>query len=217
MKSDYELQQAVMNELRWDPSINEAHIGVEANQGIVTLSGHVNTYLEKINAEKAAYKVSGVKVIACDIEVILPLSEIVDDTQLAKSVNRLLEINVNGLPKDLEVKVEDGYVTVHGNTEWEYKKQNVNKIFRFLKGMKGLNNRVNVCPHISTITVKSEIENALKRRAHDSASGITVDVEANKITLSGKVPSFLEKKLAIDAAWSTPGVSKIVDNIMINF
>lgn len=216
MLSDIQLQQAVMNELRWDPSVNEAHIGVEAHQGIVTLSGHVNTYLEKINAEKAAYKVAGVKVLACDIDVILPLSEQTDDTQIAQSVNRLLELNTNGLPKDLQVKVENGFVTIHGNTEWEYKKNNVNTILRYLKGIKGINNRVNIVPHISQISVKSEIENALRRRAQTTASGITVSVDSNTITLAGKAPSLLEKRLAIDAAWSTPGVAKIVDHVSIN-
>ncbi len=216
MKTDSELQQEILSELRWDPSVKEAHIGVEVNHGAVTLSGHVDNYLEKLNAEKAAYQVAGVKVIANEIDVHLPHTHELTDSALAASIQRLLELNPNGLPADIQIRVENGFVTIHGTTEWEYKKNNINKILRYLKGIRGISNRIQLVPHISTISVKSEIENALKRKAQIAASGIRVATETNTITLEGKVSNLQEKRLAIDTAWSTPGVVKVIDRISIS-
>lgn len=211
MKTDLQIQQDVIAELKWEPKVNAAHIGVEVKNGVVTLSGHVDHYAEKWAAEDAAKRVSGVKIIAVEIDVILPTSSKKSDTEIAYAVQNALKWNIYNLSNNINVKVEDGLVTLTGSVEWHYQKDSAENSVRFLTGVRGVFNNIIVKPKISVQTVMADIEKALKRRAHDEAQEITVDVSGDEVTLGGKIHTWSEKNLAIDAAWGVPGVRKVID------
>ena len=211
MKTDLQIQQDVIAELKWEPKINAAHIGVEVKNGVVTLSGHVDNYAEKWAAEDAAKRVTGVKIIAVEVDVILPTSSKKSDTEIAYAVQNSLKWNIYNLSNNINVKVEDGLVTLGGSVEWHYQKDSAENSVRFLTGVRGVFNNITVKPKISVFTVMADIEKALKRRAHDDAQEITVDVNGDEVTLGGKIHNWSEKNLAIDAAWAVPGVKKVID------
>lgn len=211
MKTDLQIQQDVIAELKWEPKVNAAHIGVEVKNGVVTLSGHVDHYAEKWAAEDAAKRVSGVKIIAVEIDVILPTSSKKSDTEIAYAIQNALKWNIYNLSNNINVKVEDGLVTLTGSVEWHYQKDSAENSVRFLTGVRGVFNNIIVKPKISVQTVMADIEKALKRRAHDEAQEITVEVSGDEVTLGGKIHTWGEKNLAIDAAWGVPGVRKVID------
>lgn len=213
MKTDLQIQQDVIAELKWEPKINAAHIGVEVKNGVVTLSGHVDHYAEKWAAEDAAKRVSGVKIIAIEIDVILPTSHKKSDTEIAYAIQNALKWNIYNLSNRINVKVEDGLVTLTGDVEWHYQKDSAENSVRFLTGVRGVFNNIVVKPRISVLTVMTDIEKALKRRAHDEAQEITVKVNGDEVTLGGKIHNWGEKNLAIDAAWGVPGVKKVIDQM----
>lgn len=212
MKTDIQIQQDVMAELKWEPKVNAAHIGVEVKNGVVTLSGHVDSFAEKWNAEEAAKRVSGVKVIAVEIDVVLAGSSKKSDTEIAKAAMDALKWNVYKLADLVSIKVEDGYVTLTGEVPWNFERLSAENSIRYLTGVRGVYNFIAVKPAISINAVKTDIEKALKRRAHEYAQEITVSVHGDEVTLGGKIHDWKEKSLAIDAVWAIPGVKKVVDN-----
>lgn len=211
MKTDIQIQQDVIAELKWEPKVNAAHIGVEVNNGVVTLSGHVDSFAEKWNAEEAAKRVSGVKVIAIELDVVLPSSSKKSDTEIAKAAMDALKWNVYKLADAVSIKVEDGYITLAGEVPWNFERLSAENSVRYLKGVRGVYNFIRVKPAIPVTTVKMDIEKALKRRAHDQAQEITVSVHGDEVTLGGKIHDWKEKSLAIDAVWAIPGVTKVID------
>jgi osmotically-inducible protein OsmY len=215
MKTDYELQQDVINELKWEPSINAAHIGVEAKDGVVTLSGHVDTFTEKWNAERAAKRVSGVKVLAIDIEVKLSSSTNPDDTEVAKAIRHALAWSSYRFPESVRAEVDGGFVTLSGEVEWQYLKEAAANAVRFLKGVTGVINLITIKPKVSLQSVKADIEAALKRRAQLAAQKIQVQVNNDEVILSGRVHSWDEKNSATSAAWAVPGVHKVTDKLSV--
>lgn len=215
MKTDYELQQDVINELKWEPSINAAHIGVEAKDGVVTLSGHVDTFTEKWNAERAAKRVSGVKVLAIDIEVKLSSSTNPDDTEVAKAIRHALAWSSYRFPESVRAEVDGGFVTLSGEVEWQYLKEAAANAVRFLKGVTGVINLITIKPKVSLQSVKADIEAALKRRAQLDAQKIQVQVNNDEVILSGRVHSWDEKNSATSAAWAVPGVHKVTDKLSV--
>jgi len=215
MKTDYELQQDVINELKWEPSINAAHIGVEAKDGVVTLSGHVDTFTEKWNAERAAKRVSGVKVLAIDIEVKLSSSTTPDDTEVAKAIRHAWAWSSYRFPESVRAEVDGGFVTLSGEVEWQYLKEAAANAVRFLKGVTGVINLITIKPKVSLQSVKADIEAALKRRAQLDAQKIQVQVNNDEVILSGRVHSWDEKNSATSAAWAVPGVHKVTDKLSV--
>lgn len=211
MKTDIQIQQDVMAELKWEPKVNAAHIGVEVNNGVVTLSGHVDSFAEKWNAEEAAKRVSGVKVIAIELDVVLPNSSKKSDTEIAKAAMDAVKWNVYKLADAVSIMVEDGYITLTGEVTWNFERLSAENSVRFLKGVRGVYNFIRVKPAIPVTAVKIDIEKALKRRAHDDAQEITVSVHGDEVTLGGKIHDWKEKSLAIDAVWAIPGVTKVID------
>lgn len=211
MKTDIQIQQDVIAELKWEPKVNAAHIGVEVNNGVVTLSGHVDSFAEKWNAEEAAKRVSGVKVIAIELDVVLPSSSKKSDTEIAKAAMDALKWNVYKLADAVSIMVEDGYITLAGEVPWNFERLSAENSVRYLKGVRGVYNFIRVKPAIPVTTVKMDIEKALKRRAHDQAQEITVSVHGDEVTLGGKIHDWKEKSLAIDAVWAIPGVTKVID------
>lgn len=217
MKTDKQIQLDVMAELAWEPSINSEQIGVEVKDGIVTLAGHVGSYAEKIGAEKATIRVSGVKALAVEMDVKLSGSSTRNDVDIARSVDNVLQWTTY-LPKDaLKIKVESGWVTLSGEVSWTYQRQAAVNAVRYLMGVKGVNDQIVITPTVSAPLVKADIESALKRRAHDDAKGISVTVHGTDVTLSGKVHSWSERELATHTAWGTPGVRSVVNNTTLTY
>lgn len=213
MKTDLQLQQDVLAELKWDPKINAAHIGVQAKDGVITLSGHIDSYAEKWNAEDAAKRVSGVKVLAIDLEVILPNSSIKSDSEIAVAISNSMKANTYYLDEVIKAKVEDGFVTLTGEVEWQYQKLAAINSIRYLAGIKGIYNNIVIKPKISVTAIKSEIDTAISRRAQSDIQNIKVLVDGSDVTLSGKVYDWSEKTLVVDAAWAVPGVRNVVDHM----
>jgi osmotically-inducible protein OsmY len=217
MKTDAQLKQDIIAELTWEPSVNASQIGVEVKNGTVTLAGHVDSYTEKWQAERAAQRVSGVKGLAVEIDVKLPGLSKRTDADIARSAQNSLEWT-SWLPKDsIKVKAENGWITLSGEVEWDYQRQSAKDAVRSLLGVVGVSDEISIKPKASMTAVKSEIEAALKRRAQTDAQQISVDVRGADVTLSGSVHSWSERELAASSAWSTPGVRKVVDNITIAY
>jgi osmotically-inducible protein OsmY len=217
MKTDTQLQSDVIAELSWEPSINAQEIGVEVKDGIVTLAGHVGSYAEKVDAERATMRVSGVRALAVEMDVRLTGSSTRTDADIARSVDNVLQWTTY-LPKDaVKIKVEGGWVTLSGEVTWAYQRQAAAGAVRYLMGVKGVNDQIVIKPQASAPVVKADIETALKRRAQKDANEISVSVHGTDVTLSGKVHSWSERELATHTAWGSPGVRSVVDNITLSY
>jgi osmotically-inducible protein OsmY len=216
MKTDAQLKQDVIAELAWEPSVNASKIGVEVEGGIVTLAGHVDSYTEKVHAERAAQRVSGVKALAVEMEVRLPGSNQRTDADIARSAENVLEWT-SYLPSSVKVKAEKGWITLSGEVEWDYQRKGASDAIRHLMGVTGVSDEIAIKPRASVGAVKADIEAALKRHAQAEAQHITVEVRGSDVTLGGKVHTWSERELAASSAWSTPGVRNVVDNITIAY
>jgi osmotically-inducible protein OsmY len=212
---DRSLHQAVLDELEWDPAVNAAHIGVVAEDGIITLTGHVGSYAEKIAAERAVKHVSGVRGVAQEIEVRYPSDKKTADDQIAKRALDVIAWNTT-LPKDrIQIRVQDGWITLTGQVDWWYQRTDAENAVKRLSGVTGITNSVTVKPKVQAPDVKSRIEKALKRSAEVEANSIRVSVDEGRVTLDGKVKAWYERELAERTAWSAPGVTAVVDRIAI--
>jgi osmotically-inducible protein OsmY len=217
MKTDTQLQQDVIAELKWEPSVNSAQIGVEVKDGIVTLAGHVNSYAEKWDAERAAQRVFGVKALVIEMDIELQGSSKRNDADIARSAEHALQW-MTFLPKDsVKVMVEKGWITLSGQLDWEYQRKSVSGAVRYLLGVTGVSDQIVIKPKVSLTAVKSDIEAALKRRAHSDAKKISVEVHGTDVTLTGSVSSWSERELAKHSAWSTPGVRNVVDKMTTTY
>ena len=215
MSNDRQLQQDVIAELSWDAAVNASRIGVEAKNGIITLSGHVESYAQKWAAERAAQRVSGVKGVAVEMDVVLPGSSQRTDADIASAARNALEWNTL-IPRDaVAVMVEDGHITLSGDVEWAYVRTAAESSVRGLLGVKGVNNLIRIRPQIKPSDVKTKIEAALQRRAHLDARSISVDVDKGTVTLVGTVDSLSERVTVENAVWNAPGVQKVVDNLIV--
>lgn len=215
MIGDLELQRDVLDELEFEPSINAAHIGVTANKGIVTLTGFVTSYTEKLAAERAARRIKGVKAIAEEIEVRLP-SDIkhADDEIAARAVN-ILKWRV-GLPADrITVKIERGIVTLGGEVEWRFQKTDAESAVHKLSGVVDVINQIRIAAPAHAHEVREKIQKALQRSAELEVLGITVQIDGGKVVLTGKVRAWYERDLAERAAWSAPGVTTVEDHLTV--
>jgi osmotically-inducible protein OsmY len=217
MKTDSQLQQDVQAELKWEPSVDAAHIGVTVKDGIVTLGGHVTTYSEKWHAEKAAQRVAGVNGLAIELDVKLVGSSQRDDADIARSVDNVLQWSSFAPTKSIKVLVEKGWVTLSGQVHWEFERLSAASVIRHLLGVTGVSNQITLKKDPSSTVVKADIEAALKRRAQNDAARISVEVSGSKVTLTGTAHNWAERDLASQAAWSAPGVDDVVDNIVVTY
>jgi len=213
MKTDSQLQQDVMDELKWEPAVHAEQIGVEAKNGVVTLDGVVGSYTEKWNAERAARRVNGVKALAIELKVKLSEFGKRSDADIAESANSVLGW-ISSLPQNaVKVLVEDGWLTLSGDVEWQYQRQDAADSVRYLSGVTGVSNLIAIKPSLSATVVKSDIEAALKRRAAADAKTIAVEVKGGDVTLTGTVHSWSERDLATRSAWGSAGVRHVVDKL----
>ncbi len=213
MKTDSQLQQDVLAELKWEPAVHAAQIGVAVKDGVVTLAGAVSTHAEKMNAEQAAQRVRGVKAVAIDMKVRLTGLGKRSDADIAESARDILSWT-SSLPADaVNVMVEGGWLTLSGNVEWQYQRQAAGDSVRKLMGVIGVNNQIAIQPSLTASVVKSDIEAALQRRARADTKAIAVAVQGADVTLSGTVHSWAERDLARRSAWGSSGVRKVVDKM----
>ncbi len=215
MKTDRQLQEDILNELDWEPSVDASRIGVEVSGGVATLSGHVDSYTQKWAAERAAQRVAGIKSVAVELDVVLPGPHQRNDTEIAVAATNAIDWNVS-IPKDtIKLVVENGWITLSGEVEWAFIRNAAEASVRHLYGVKGVVNKIIMHPRVEPRGVKSKIEAALYRRAHLDATAIKVGVEKGTVTLTGEVDSLAERNTVEWAAWSAPGVQKVVDNLIV--
>ena len=215
MKTDTQIQRDVIEELKWEPSVNHEHIGVAVSDGIVTLSGTVPTFIEKHNAEIAAQRVAGVKAIVEKIEVKLPGSLVRDDEEIAKAIINQFQWS-SLVPKDqIKAKVSNGWVTLSGEVVWEYQRKAAERLVRELTGVKLITNNIALKPKLEAADLKEKIERALLRAAERESKQIDVQVRGSHVTLTGVVRSFAEMRAVEGAAWGAPGVTEVQDNLRV--
>jgi osmotically-inducible protein OsmY len=217
MKTDSQVQQDVLAELKWEPSVNAAQIGVEVNDGIVTLAGHVGSFAEKWDAERAAQRVSGVKALAVEMDVRLAHGDVRTDADLARTAENALMWTTFLPSESVKVMVENGWITLTGTVDWSYQRDSASRAVRYLMGVKGVHNHLMMETKPLSGTVKSDIESAIQRRAQTDSNSIKVAVSGSDVTLTGTVHSWSERELAAHTAWGTPGVHKVTDNITIAY
>lgn len=215
MKTDRQLQQDVMDELQWEPRVPHANIGVAAKDGVITLSGFVSSYAEKVAAEKAARRVKGVRGLAQEIAVRLDTDAKTADPEIAQRIADMFDWNVL-IPKDkIGVKVDHGWVTLTGTVDKYYQRKSAGGLVSRISGVRGVSNQIGIQEVPSPADVKDRIMAAIWRNAYLDASTITVATNGHTVTLSGKVHAWHAREIAERAAWSAPGVNCVYDNIMV--
>jgi osmotically-inducible protein OsmY len=215
MKTDSQLQRDVIDELVWEPRVDHAHIGVAAKDGVVTLSGFVSNYAQKMAAEKATKRVQGVRAIAEEIQVRFASDPKTSDAEIAERILDLFKWDVT-IPDDkISVKVERNWVTLTGKTDWNYQKEAARRAAGRISGVLGVTNLIEVDQQPSPSNVRDLIMAAVKRASDADANSIRVTTEGHKVTLSGKVHGWYERQIAERAAWAAPGVTRVEDNIVV--
>jgi osmotically-inducible protein OsmY len=216
-KTDSQIQADVMQALAWDPSISHEKIGVSASEGVVTLSGSVPSYFEKSEAEKVTQRMGGVRAIVEKIEVKLSGSSMRDDQDIAEAILSQLDWTFQ-VPKDsVKASVENGWVELRGEVEWQYQRNAALNCIKDLKGVRGVSNLISLKEKsIDPAIIKGRIEAALKAEAQRESKRISVAVNGSTVTLTGNVNSFADKDDARWAAWGTPGVRTVENNLQIN-
>ena len=213
--TDQELRLNVIDELNFEPSVNAAHIGVAADNGVVTLSGHVSSYAEKVAAEQAVRRIKGVRGVALEIEVRYPNHKQTADDEIAQRALSIVAWDAL-VPSDaVKVTVEKGWVTLRGEVRWQWQKRSVEDAIRRLSGVVGIVNTVVVKPDVAAANVKDKIERALARNAHMEAKAIKVKVDGATVRLEGTVDSWDDRFVAETAAWSVPGVRDVDDRLKV--
>lgn len=216
MKTDAQIQTDVMQELKWDPSITHEHIGVAVTDGIVTLSGSVPSFVEKSAAERCAQRVSGVKAVVEKVEVKLAGTYKRDDQDIAQAIVNQLKWSVQVPAESVKASVENGWVDLTGEVEWEYQRSAAESNIRGLTGVRGVRNKIALkAKAVQPEAIRMKIEEALKREAEREARRIAVEVKGSQVTLSGDVRSFAEMQDAKWAAWSAPGVTTVENNMHV--
>jgi osmotically-inducible protein OsmY len=213
VRTDREIQADVLAELRWDPSIQANEIGVAVKEGVVTLTGTVDTYLKKWKAEESTHRVNGVDAVANDITV-RTIGERTD-ADIAAAAVHALKWNASVPADKLHVTVDKGWVTLKGEMEWQFQRKEAERAVRGLWGVKGVSNLITIKPSASPAELKKKIEDALVRSAEVDANNITVEVQGSKVVLKGRVRSWAERQEAERTAWLAPGITSVSNQISL--
>lgn len=215
MKTDGQLQKDVSAELLWEPSIHPEEIGVQAHDGVVTLTGRVGSFQQKIQAETASQRVAGVRGLAVELQVMLTSLGLRDDPDIARSALTVLQWIGEPASSRVNVMVEHGWITLSGSVDWQYQRQAAEDRLRYLVGVTGLSNQIAIEPTVTLAAVKSEIEAALARQSHAAAPKISVKVDGSCVTLTGTAPSWPALNAARASAWAAPGVTRVNDTMTV--
>ncbi|MET0542473.1 MAG: BON domain-containing protein, partial [Variovorax sp.] len=194
LRSDAEIQAEVLTELKWEPRVQATEIGVAVKDGVVTLTGLVDSYTKRWAAEDAAHRVRGVKAVADDIEVQLSIGGERPDPDIAAAAARALTWDALLVPEHIDVTVSKGWITLRGTVDWQYKKQEAERAVRNLAGVKGVTNLIDVKPKLQPAEIKKQVEQALVRTAQTDAERISVEVDGGKVTLKGTVRAWVERQ-----------------------
>jgi osmotically-inducible protein OsmY len=217
MKSNETLQTDVQNAIKWEPLLHAAEIGVTAKDGIVTLTGEVNSYAKKLEAESAAKKVIGVNALVEKIEVKFPVTWAKTDEEIASSVLSALKSRWD-VPKDkVTIKVEDGWITLDGELPWNYQKDAAKSAINHLSGVKGVTNEIKIKSATHDAIEKQDVIDAIHRSWSVDDMDIDVQVSGTTVTLSGTVGSWYQKEEAARIAWNTPGIFHVKNELEVDY
>jgi len=216
MQSDRDTQRDIVNELNWEPSLRNDDIAVGVRDGVVTLAGFVDSYADKWTAERVAGRVKGVKAVANDIEVKLPLGSSRPDPDIARAALDALKWHVSVPNERIKVKVEKGWLTLEGDVDWYYQKEAAERAVRYLTGVQGVSNLITVKARPTSADVKVKIKEALQRGAEFDADHITVEIEGSKAILRGTVRAYAEMRDAERAARNAPGITEVDNRLTVD-
>ncbi len=215
MKTDTELQKDILEELSWDPLIPEASVGVAVAEGVVTLTGHLETYAEKVAVTHAVDRVAGVKAVAVELEVVPAGLHPSSDTEIASALEHALSWNSSVPRGRIKVMVEKGWVTLTGEVDWNFQRQACEHVARPLRGIVGITNNIRLKPVSVPVSISSRIEAALIRQVLREAKRINVSVDGNVVTLKGHVHSWAERNAVEGVAWSAPGINRVNSQLTV--
>lgn len=217
MKTDSEVKSDVEDEIKYDPFVDSSDIALSVKNGVVSLTGYARSYSQKLQAEADAKRIGGVRAVANDIEVRLASIDARPDPDIARDLVAQLAIELPFSHDNIKSVVKNGWVTLSGNLEWNYQRSDAEDTAQHVKGVLGVTNLIKLSPRVSPTDIKSRIEDALKRSAQLDANSITVDANGSDVSLRGSVRSWAERDEAERAAWLAPGVTKLENNISINY
>lgn len=216
MRTDSQIQSDVVAELRWDPSVGGVEIGVAVKSGVATLSGHVDSFAKKFAAIHAAERIAGVKAVADELKVLLPSDMKKTDTEIAHAIVNALTWDIEVPNEKIHARVDEGWVWLEGDVDWQYQKGSAERAVRYLTGVRGVTNLIRIKQRAFAPEVRKRIEDALKRNAELDAKRITIETADGKVVLRGTVRSWTEREDAERAAWSAPGVSIVDDQLAVH-
>jgi osmotically-inducible protein OsmY len=216
MKNNVELRADVLDELAWDPSVDASRVGATAMGGVVTLTGHAPSFVQKLAAERAAKRVAGVRAVANDIDVTLTGADVRADPDIAHAAADALEWSASVPAGRVKATVRDGRVTLEGNVDWGYQRRAAEDAVRFLWGVRGVTNLITIGPGPKPADILDRIKNAFRRSAELDAQRISTETHDGRVVLRGDVRSWAEREEAERIAWAAPGVTEVENRIMVS-
>jgi len=215
MKTDAELKKDVIAELDWNPAIDVAHVSVAVKDGVVALLGHVDSYAAKCAVERAVQRVAGIKALAIEIDVRLAAGHSRSDAEIAAAAESAFKWHALIPSEGVHVKLDSGFVTLEGEVEWDFQRANAEQVARSLTGVRGLSNDIRLKPRASSTNITKGIRDALVRHADSEAQHVEVLLADSTVTLQGRVDSWAERMVVQGAAWSAPGVTRVINEIRV--